>query len=59
MESEDKTATTAIAKTDVKAVQPMTKPVTARPAEGLPEHPMSLAQEFGEPPGGADFCFVG
>ena len=30
--------------------QPMTKPVTARPAA---EHPISLAQETGEPSGGA------
>ena len=46
LESEDKSATTVIVKTDVKAVQPMAKPVTARPAEGLPEHPMNLAQEI-------------
>ena len=31
----------------------MTKPLTGRPAEGLPRRPMSVAQETGELPGGA------
>ena len=53
MDSEDASANTEIAKSDVKTAQPMAKQLTARPAEGLPEHPMGVAQETDEHPGGA------
>ena len=44
LKSKDKPAITVIVKSDVKAPGE-SKPVTARPAEGLPEHPMSVAQK--------------
>ena len=53
MDSEDTSANPEIVKSDVKAVQPLAKPVTARPAEGLPDYSMSVAQKTGELPGGA------
>ena len=45
--------------TDAKAEQPISKPVTAQPAEGLLEHSMGMAQEMGEPQDGAVFFAPG